>query len=450
MYKLSKYLEIENINENEFLIFSTRTAELMLIKSEIYQKIVNLDFQNIEDKVLFALFSAEIIVPKDEDEYQNIISSFKSNKNKTQDILSFTIQPTASCQLGCEYCGQKHEKILMNKKIIENTIKYIKKKLINNNYKGLFITWYGAEPLLGLKGIRTISENLISFCKQNDVNYTAMMITNGLSLKKKIFEEMVKLKITKFQITLDGDESTHDLSRYTKTGKKTFKTIINNVIDTVKSDAYNNNNCMILIRCNVHKNNYHTIDNLMEIFVNNNISKKLSMDFAPVHDWGKNNAKHNIGLPPDVFGELEIDWYLKMKEYGFIFTKEILPKKKIGTCMVTTKDSELVDAKGRLSFCWETPYTPEFDYEGSEFFHGNIFENEKEKNRDLLPLGNWYHNIDNQDFGTTCKTCKFLPVCGGGCPIHWYKEMAMCPSFKYNFKDRMALQYILTREYETK
>lgn len=447
MYKLSKYHEIEKINDTESLIFSTRTAELMLISNEIYQKMLISDYENIDEQVMYALFSAELLVPVSEDEYETIINNFKDNKDKKQEVLSFTVQPTANCQLGCEYCGQKHEKLRMNESIIENTINYIQNKL-NEGYNGLFITWYGAEPLLGLEGIRKISKNLINFCKEKNIDFKAMMITNGLSLKQSIFEEMVELKITKFQITLDGDESTHDLSRYTKKKEKTFQIILENVINAAKSETYDQHNCLILVRCNVHKNNFHTINNLIDIFSENGVANKLSMDFAPVHDWGKNNAKENIGLNPTEFGELEIEWYMKMKESGFIFTKDILPKKKSGTCMVTTKDSELIDAKGRLSYCWETPYTPEFDYQGSEFFHGDIFDNIDRKNRELLPLGDWFANIDNEDYGTTCKKCKFLPVCGGGCPIHWYKEMAMCPSFKYNFKDRMVLQYLLTKEYE--
>lgn len=446
MYKLTKYYEVEDISESEKLLFSTRTGELLHIANDVYEKILNCQYEHVSEKVLFKLLSSEILVPEDENEFMTIIDYFKDRTSQKDKILNYTIQPTANCQLGCHYCGQVHEKVNMDEDVVEKTFEYVSKALINGNYSGLFITWYGAEPLLGIKGIRSLSEKIIKFCEDNNILYTAMMITNGLALKERIFKELVNLKIIKYQITLDGDEASHDLSRYTKKKEKTFQIILNNIVNAVKNPIYDEKECIILIRCNIHKDNYTSIDSLIEQLNDMGISEKLTLDFAPVHDWGKNYAKDNLGLTPIFFGELEIEWFLKMKEYNFKFVKDVLPQKKLGTCMVTNKESELIDAKGRLSYCWETPYTPEFDNEESELFHGDIFNPEK-KDRNLLPLGNWYDDIDNEEYGTTCKKCKFLPVCGGGCPIHWYKEMAMCPSFKYNFKERMVLQYIMSKEY---
>ncbi|MDR6464769.1 radical SAM/SPASM domain-containing protein [Chryseobacterium sediminis] len=447
MYKLSKYHEFEDISESEKLLFSTRTSNLLHISHDVFEHVQKGNFDQINEKVLFKLLSSEILVPEDEDEFSVIIENFKQKTSQKGKILNYTIQPTANCQLGCHYCGQVHEKINMDQNIVDQTFDYLSNILLNGEYEGLFITWYGAEPLLGIKGIRALSEKIIKFCDDNNIKYTAMMITNGLALKERIFEELVNLRIVKYQITLDGDEDSHDLSRYTKKKEKTFKIILNNIIQAAKNPIYDEKDCVILIRCNIHKDNYQSIDSLIDMLYETGISEKLTLDFAPVHDWGKNYAKDNLGLTPTFFGELEIEWYLKMKEYNFKFVKDVLPQKRAGTCMVTNKESELIDAKGRLSYCWETPYTPEFDNDESQLFHGDIFNPSDKKDRNDLPLGNWYEDIENENYGTTCRKCKFLPVCGGGCPIHWYKEMAMCPSFKYNFKDRMVLQYVMSKEY---
>lgn len=448
MYKFSKYLVITDINEDEKLLFSTKTAEMLHISQTIFDLLKAEKYNLINEKVLTKLFMSEIIVDKNEDEFNNIIDYFKKKSKEKSKILNYTIQPTADCQLGCHYCGQVHEKITMDSTLSKKVFDYITNELTKNEYTGLFVTWYGAEPLLGIKGIRELSKNLIDLTNSLEIEYKAMMITNGLALKENIFFDLVNLNVFNYQITLDGDEESHNNSRYTKKQGKTFNPIFNNIVSAVKNPIYEEKKCNILIRSNVHKDNYKSIDNLIDLIHETGIADKVSLDFAPVHDWGKNYAKDNIGLTPDLFGELEIEWFMKMKEYGFRFVKEILPEKKNGTCMVTSEDSELIDAKGRLSYCWETPYTPEFDFEGSTFFHGNIDSPNNKIDRSKLPMGNWYDDIESENHGTTCKKCNFLPVCGGGCPVHWYKEMAMCPSFKYNFNERMLFQYINSQENE--
>lgn len=270
-------------------------------------------------------------------------------------------------------------------------------------------------------------------------------------MKEIIFEELVSFKITHYQITLDGTESAHDNSRFMKKEKgKSYKHILNNIINAVNNPTYADNKCNILIRCNVHKLNHEDINNLIDEIYQLNIHDKISMDFQPVHDWGNNNADSEIGLSNSAYGEIEIDYLVKLRELGFKRNIALLPTRKVNTCMVTNKNSEIIDAKGRISYCWETPYTPEFDYEGSPFIIGDIKDKDNKKNREDLPLGNWYQDIRDQKHDTWCKGCNFLPVCGGSCPINWYKGNPACPSFKYNIQDKLTLQYLEDIKYDFK
>ncbi|MEE3724690.1 hypothetical protein V2H21_04855 [Riemerella anatipestifer] len=197
MYKLTEYYEVEDISEAEKLLFSTRTGILLHISNDVYKQILDRKYELINEKVLYKLLSSEILIPEDENEYSTIINFFKEKTSQKDKILNYTIQPTANCQLGCHYCGQVHEKVNMEEDIVEKTFKYISKTLLDGKYSGLFTTWYGAEPLLGIKGIRNLSEKIIKFCDENNILYTAMMITNGLALKERVFEELVNLNIIK-------------------------------------------------------------------------------------------------------------------------------------------------------------------------------------------------------------------------------------------------------------
>lgn len=445
MYKLSKYITDIDLENEERLIFSTRTGELVNISNELYRSLMEKKYSKLNDKTLFKLLNLEILIPENENETDTVINNLLITSTQKSKILSLTIQPTANCQLGCQYCGQAHEKLNMSESLVEDTYKYIKNKLETGNYEKLTITWYGGEPLLGFNSIKILSKKLILLCGKMNIRYSAMMITNGLGLKENVFTELVHYNVLKYQITLDGDKTSHDNSRFTKKKGKTFDAIVANIVKAVSNPLYDEKECTIVIRCNVHQDNYKSINNLIDHLYELGISKKISMDFAPVHDWGKNYAKENLGLTPEYFGELEIDWMLKMKEYGFKFSKSLLPGRKNNTCMVTSLDSELIDAKGRLSYCWEIPYTPEFDHENSTMFHGHI-NSLVSKDRKKLPLGNWYEDIRQEKYQTTCLKCILLPVCAGSCPIDWFKNTAMCPSFKYNLKDRMAFEYINNQE----
>lgn len=238
MYKISKYLVDVDLQNEERLIFSTRTGELINISNELYHFIIEKKFNKLNDITLLKLLNLKILIPEDENETDTIINNLILSSNKKSRVLSLTIQPTANCQLGCQYCGQTHEKLNMSESLVENTYKYIKNKLENGIYESLIITWYGAEPLLGLNSIKILSKKLIILCNKINIEYSAMMITNGLGLKENIFAELVQYKILKYQITLDGDKVSHDNSRYTKKKGKTFDTIVSNIVMVVSNPLY--------------------------------------------------------------------------------------------------------------------------------------------------------------------------------------------------------------------
>lgn len=443
MFKLSQYIAKTELENGFTLVYSTRTSQLLRIKSLIFGLIEKKELENINSHSLLELFNNEILVLEKENEFATIINSFVTVMEISSDVFSYTIQPSANCQLGCEYCGQVHEKINLTNDQSDQIFEYLKNQLEKYNYKRVDITWYGAEPLLGLNGMRYLSQKLINYTELRDMQYTASIITNGLAMKESVFMELAKMRITQFQITLDGTKSLHDGSRFMKSKKgKTYDRILTNIKNAVNNSNYEEYKCNILIRCNVSKKNYLDINNLIESIYRLGLHEKISMQFEPIHDWGKNEAHQEFGLSSETFAEIEIDYLIKLRQLGFKRNLPLLPQRKFSTCMITDKNSEIIDAKGRIAYCWEVPYTPEFDYENSPFIIGQINSEFSKKNRQELPLGNWYEDIKNSRYNTWCKNCNFLPVCGGSCPINWYKGNPACPSFKYNIEDRLSLQYL--------
>ena len=169
-FRISDYIvksEIpSNYKEKDIIIFSTRTGNIVTIKEELFRKITNNDIENIEKQTLKSLYEHKIIIPKDEIEKQTIIEENRELE-KIKTGISFVIQPTGNCQLGCFYCGQSHTNIKMSDITVGKVYDRITDIIRREGYESLFITWYGGEPLLALNSIEILSRKLITFCQEN-------------------------------------------------------------------------------------------------------------------------------------------------------------------------------------------------------------------------------------------------------------------------------------------
>jgi uncharacterized protein len=302
----------------------------------------------------------------------------------------------------------------------------------------LSITWYGGEPLTGYSSILKASEALIGLAERNKIHYVSDMITNGLSLKPSLFKELVvKCKVTNYQITIDGVAEAHDKRRITKEGHPTFDIITRNIINVVNTDLYESHHCHISIRVNIDKTNHQFVEPLIDFINDHDLNSKVSMYFAPIVDFGGNDAGKEA-LEKNFFAEKEVEWLLKCYEYNI--PVKTLPSRSYSVCMVENENSEVLDAFGNIYACWEFPYSE--TYGQGESLIGNLFFPKESYNKSAT-LRDWNQTL--KEGKTWCKTCKHLPVCGGGCPKSWHEGTPACPPFKFNYKDRLLLDYYMRR-----
>lgn len=442
-FRLSKYIHTiedpETLKDN-VIIYSTRTGTTLEIVNGVFQSLKDGEIEKVNADIIASLISAEILVPEFEDELTSVLLKNKAEiANTDSRILSYTIQPSGNCQLGCHYCGQKHTSSVMSNKILDLTYERIKKKVddLSSTLKELQITWYGGEPLTGLSAIRNFSPKLISLSEEHALNYGAKMITNALNLKYSLFDELVlKHRITDFQITVDGTKEFHDKRRYLKNGNESFNLIINNIKTIVNSETYQKY-ANINLRCNVDSDNKSNIFEFIDYLEGEGILEHVSFYISPIHDWGDNKATIK-GVSKEEFAELEIEVYLALLDKKSRFKPRLIPQPNSRPCMVVSKTSEVFDAFGNVSTCWEVPYTPYYD--NSEYYSGNLLKDETVSTEKAI-MRDWFDEIPTNE--SWCKTCKFLPVCGGACPKDWNEGTAACPPFKKNIEDRILLQRIL-------
>lgn len=442
--KLSKYIYISkaacSTAENEkYFLFSTRSSLSILVDLNTLVRLQNGDFSELDEAQRAKLKKFKILVPKDENEFKTICNENLEAKT-SNDILSFTIQPTANCLFGCYYCGQEHSSHLMTKEVENFCLNRIKNAISKKrHYKRLAITWYGGEPLLGLKVIKSLSTKIQNFCHDLGLKYRADMVTNGYLLQKNTFLNLlIKHQVKNYQITLDGIDKTHDKRRVLKLNNgSTFDVIYRNIKEIVHLPEYTNYNAHINIRINIDKTNYLEVDKLLHKLLADDIANKIHVSFAPIEDWGGNDAG-KASFSHEDFSKLYMLWIKFCIEHN-INVVNLIPRRNYGTCMVETEFGEVIDAYGHTYPCWEFPYSA---YKGEEHMISSLKTPDATK-RENITLLDFPKKMLNGEY--ECSTCVFYPLCGGGCPLALHEGRNACPTYRFDIAQRLSLDYEIRR-----
>jgi len=440
--KISKYHHVamdEGLFPEHCFVLSTRTSSVLKLKNEQWEALKEQRLDMVSEDIVMQAVEAELLVDTDCDELRYVLDE---NIADTQDTdrtrLSYTIQPSAYCQLGCHYCGQEHVKKTMDGSVSSRVFERLETSVRNNpELKSLHVNWYGGEPLTGLSCIRELSPQILRLCKERSIEYSAHIVTNGLNLKFDLFQELVRdHHITSYQITIDGDEEFHDTRRMLKNNGPSFAIIYNNVKNIVSSSFCKDGKAKINIRCNVDSGNKSNVIPFIDKLHADGMLGKVGFYVSPVHDWGDLKASEVHGIGKEDFADFEIEMFLKLMEHGVLDTTTIIPARTKTPCMVVSGTSEVMDAYGNVSTCWEIPYTPCYDH--SDYYSGNLLTDAAVDSTNA-PMRNWFNEIP--DNASWCKNCNFLPMCGGACPKNWKEGTSACPSFKLNMDDRIFLKY---------
>jgi len=216
--KLSRYNHFINKNDKLYVYNSNSGAFAQTDKKfkEICEKVQADKNYTSKGKLFAEMKRSRIIVDNDTDELQEIVDLFVKAKQDDENLI-FTIAPTLNCNFNCPYCYENKTKTMLDDTQVWQLIDFIKSEL--EGKKRLGITWYGGEPLLAFNIIKTMSKELIEFCKTNKIDYSAMMITNGYLLDISVILDLIDCKVTRVQITLDGNKEYHDKKRFLPNGQ---------------------------------------------------------------------------------------------------------------------------------------------------------------------------------------------------------------------------------------
>ena len=441
MYKLSYYSFFSDPvgKDQQRVAYSTRGGKMILITGAAYELIANELAAHLPGPYLQKLLDAMILVPADENELESVIGENVEAVNVAGGQLNEVIQPTAMCQLGCYYCGQQHTKTSMSEPIMEELVEKIVEKFKAGGYSSLYISWFGAEPLMALPQMRVIYRLLTEKIADPAVKIGGKIVTNGLSLKEKIFEElMTKFNIDTIEITLDGLGKYHDEHRYTKAGGESFDLIYRNLKAALRGTSFQGRNSPIIIRCNVDRKNIDGVEPLIRQLALDGLHTKIrKLYFIGVYSWAGNEA-HKNNVSKEEFAMQHLKWEILKIKLGYPFGATLYPRKKV-TCIAVGGDSEVYDAYGNIYNCTEISYADY--YPAGQYQTGHLLE-EPLRVEGKKPFNDWYETVRSGD-RFPCTRCRMLPICGGSCPKSWMEGNPACPTFKFSLLQEIKLKYLL-------
>jgi len=344
--------------------------------------------------------------------YMKLLNSFQGDR------LTLVIAPTLYCNFACPYCYEKNlPNEQMNDSVIEELINFIKQR--QDNFKSLEICWHGGEPLVAITTIKKILTRIRKDVKLELKGHS--IVTNGYLLNEKAFECFSEFPLGYIQITIDGNERTHNLNRVSKKGDPTFQKIICN-IDSL-TEIFPNTN--VAIRMNVHKENAAEFIPLYQ-----KLSKRWSGRKVNIYPaFVMNNQSCKVPCFSSV--EKTMFLYELYQKIGKMYS-DIDMKLKTGNCTAIYENSYVIDPRGNIFKCWVDVGVPEMrvgDVKNGIYNYALI-----EK----------YMLSSDKFTDEKCLKCCVFPICSGGCNKYRldpsYTTEDICPISKeimircFNFK----------------
>ena len=148
----------------------------------------------------------------------NCASCGNQVKNMLPKISGIYFITTLACNLKCKYCYVHQNPTNMSLQIAKDAVDFVMDNTIAGEGRGPIFNFFGGEPMLRWDDLVVPTTKYIRE-KYGYVNLN--MTTNGLLLDRDKLEFLKKHKIG-ILLSMDGDKTTQDINRPTKTGDSSF------------------------------------------------------------------------------------------------------------------------------------------------------------------------------------------------------------------------------------
>jgi len=398
--KPSNYNILINCKEsNDIIVFNTLYGSLALfnqVEAKAAKDLFDNPDINLYNNIKDVLIKQKYLIPDTVDEF-SIIEKRKRLGIQDNNRMDIVIMPTMECNFSCVYCYENVKKGKMSDFTMESVKKWMTKEI--PKHKVVMLSWFGGEPLLNIKKIIEITEHANEVASKNNILLIKHITTNGYGLSKPTTEKLIDLGIIDYQITIDGVPETHNKLRPLKNGKETFSRIFKNIIELLHA----NKNIKITMRINFNHTNLHEIPNLLKIFPED-CRNQLRLSFEPIFGSCEFSATENISS--DEISISLAKYYHIAEELGYdtILGQSYINTGKLVYCFAERANQVIINYNGDIFKCGVTDFfnTDRVGYLDADGFF--VKDTEKYDKWMNIPL-----------FDTICKSCKYVPLCMGGC-----------------------------------
>ena len=236
--KLSQFTVVVNDypKTDQHLLYNTLSRALIQVDKTEWDVLQNLSkdvpTEHQWHTIIEPLRSQGFLVPKELKEGEQFLEYLNRSPDEKGGEVSVTLLTNLQrCPLACGYCYQQgtHDGERLEGDLSDECLAFIKGQCEKVEAERLFISYYGSEPLSNLKAIVSTATELKQFCGEQGIRFCFEMVTSGVLLTRKIVETLRPLGFVQAQITVDGNQGTHDASRPFQSGKGTYTTIMKNL-----------------------------------------------------------------------------------------------------------------------------------------------------------------------------------------------------------------------------
>ena len=291
--KLSQFTVVVNDypKPDQHLLYNTLSRALIQVDKAEWDVLQNLS-QAIPTEpqrraILEPLRDQGFLVPKEIKEGERFLEYLNRSPNQKGGEVSVTLLTNLQrCPLACGYCYQQgtHDGERLEGDLSDECLAFIKGQCEKVKAERLFISYYGSEPLSNLKAIVSTATELKRFCEEQGIRFCFGMVTSGVLLTRKVVETLRPLGFTQAQITIDGNQDTHDASRPFQNGKGTYATIMKNLAEyagLIRTDV------LCVLNGSRVDAAYELIDTLAD---SGYAERRVRMKFSPVMETNDNET----------------------------------------------------------------------------------------------------------------------------------------------------------------
>lgn len=390
---------------HESLIFNTFSDSRIVINDEVLQFINKIEgqlrFSEEEQENVTLLNNLGFVVDDAVDEDRELEYWFQKLKFDSR-RLDLTVLTTSACNLACSYCFEEgiNLKGFMSEETCQRLLYWTDQKLQEVRPQVLQLTLFGGEPLMNPKAVRSLSRALHKLTRSKGTKLEIMLITNGVLLDEAVVTELMALGLTRIKVTIDGDEAAHDAKRHYKSGKGSFRKIIDNLL-AIKGKA------PIAIGGNFDDSTKESIPRFLDYLMDLGFTPDdiMSINFKPILAPTSELAVLNNSMDSGhtcTFSDMNVSDILwlrnEVEKRGF---KNSSDGVTLGPCCATREQTYAVDPWGKIYKCVALVGR-------EEYITGDLNRLEDNyQNTRFMTVDLW------QD--PSCQDCAYRPICGGGC-----------------------------------